>query len=140
MKEITMISMKYKELTNKKFHATMQWLSNQRLAVKPGYQLMKIIQDLEKGLKVIASEWQNLVDRYAEKDKDGQVVFEQAFGFKPKEEIKEEAIKAASEFGDRLYQIDRNPLTLQDLQTIDKISANELILLSPIYVELSAVS
>jgi hypothetical protein len=136
MRETTMIELKYNQLSGMNFLQTVQKLVHERLAVQAAYNIKKIADDIQRARKQIGEQYRKeLVDAFAKRDENGQVVWTSPdqTDFEVMDGKEEEFRKALTAFGEKVFVMDRTPISLHDLRNC-LVSAAELTVLEPIMV------
>lgn len=115
----------------------LQKLNGAQVNNKVGYRFKKLNDSFEIEMKKVRDAYtKEVVEKFAKKDdKDKLIPAQVPWGFELKEgTVQEEFDKANEDFHAKEIVIDRNPLSLTDLNDV-KISAAELSALGPFFID-----
>lgn len=98
--------------------------------IKPLYNIKKMVDQINIAKNKMRDDFQNIIiKKYGEFDGDKMIPEDNNFGFKLKEGIDQEALKKEVDaFGEGDVQVNRNPLTLDDLASVTIVPAHLAVL------------
>lgn len=136
------MKMQYEKLVNRDFVGAMQKLHRANVPGKLAFKIKRLGDALEEKRKKIVSEYQTeLAEKFAARDEKGQIKRPEGdpANFDIDETKREDFLKAQQTFMTREFTLDIPPLKSMDLEQLSEITAVELKVLEPVYVDLSVV-
>lgn len=136
------MKMQYEKLVNREFVGAMQKLHRASVPGKLAFKIKRLGDALEEKRKAIVSEYQSeLAEKFAARDEKGQIkrpAGDEA-NFDIDEAKRADFVKAQQAFMTREFSIEVPPLKSMDLENLPEITALDLKVLEPVYVDLSVV-
>lgn len=123
-----MITVTNKELLNPGTVATLNKVVDTDLPVKLSFKIIKIVESVNETLKIVNTARQKLVEKYAEKDDDGNIVPMENDGIKIDEEKRDDFVSEFEEFNLIENEIAGDKLDIDDLAGIN-IKPKELAII-----------
>ncbi len=109
-----------------------EFLGSATLPLKGAYKLNKIRKALDKEGEFYGERFQEIINTYAQKDKNGEVVFnDDGTQIMIQEDKLEECEKALSDLQNLEVQVENYNLTIEDLGENIECTPNELAILMP---------
>jgi len=130
-----MIKIDYELISSPRFAQAMHKLGNTPFTNDTSMKINKIVRDVEKCLKTVGDQRDELIMKHATKDKDGNVDLK-APNFE--KEVEEVLQKEMEVFFKKTISFDRKPLKWNDIRGAS-FTASELRSLEPLYTEISVI-
>ena len=101
-------------------HRVLSKFTEQNLPIKLSYKLMKVISGLEQESNFFRKEMENLIDTYAEKDENNQLIYtDNGEGIKLKEESQSEFSKKYKELIEMSVEVPSIYFNLDELSNLE---------------------
>lgn len=114
------------------FNRNVEFFSNANLPLKGAYKINKIRKALEKEADFYAEKFREIIDTYAKKDDNGEIVFnEDGSEIIIKEESLEECNKALEDLYGLEVEVENYNLTVDDLGENVECTPDQLEVLMP---------
>lgn len=126
-----MISLKLNEVVNIAQH--MNTLMNQNFSGATAFKIARIVRELSKEVETFDKERAKLVEKYGERDENGQVILDANGTVKVIPSMTQDCNKEFDELMEQEVQINASKLPSEVIEEMGAISPNTMLALEPIF-------